>query len=217
MTEDEAQYDVVVHDVGGLLGTLVVPDGMSLRVPGDLTYNQADALMGYMWQRRDQMAWYIGDLLNATKDTEYYSQLLNESKFEVKTCQNYMRVAANVRANGRWENLRHGHHEAACALAPDEQDEWLKYASEGAWSVRRLRDELRDAGLIKAKEKTTKPTAIKCPHCDRWTFEGVPCMGCEVDVLNTAKAELIGLIVALEAKEISGPEALYQARSLSGG
>ncbi|MDY7038522.1 MAG: hypothetical protein SV375_20495, partial [Thermodesulfobacteriota bacterium] len=105
-------------------------------------------------------------------------------QYEKKTCQNYMRVSNNIRPNGRWPNLRHSHHEAVAALEPGLQDEWLSYTSEGGWSVARLRQELRDAGLIKTKEREKKPKTIKCPHCDRWTFEGVSCMGCERDRLD---------------------------------
>jgi len=158
----------------------VSENGMALNLPLHFEYSQADAVLSSLWTTKDLSQFYIGDLLNHVENMEYYSQLLDEKKYKKRTVDNCKRVARNVK--DRWENLSFDHHSSVSALEPEDQTKWLKYASEGAWTTAKLREELRDTGLITRQKRADKPKVITCPHCDRAAFEDIPCTGCMLDV-----------------------------------
>jgi len=174
----EKRPDVELVQISDFLST----DGMALQLPDHLRFSQADKMLDTLWKARDLSQFYIGDLLNHVENMEYYSQLLDATKYAKKTIDKFKRVAKNV--SGRWENLSFDHHDSVSGLDLDVQDSWLQAASEGNWTTAKVREELREAGLITRQKRSDKSKTIVCPHCDRLAFEDVPCEGCMRDVAD---------------------------------
>jgi hypothetical protein len=163
MTEQQAEYGT--PDAGNMeLSELVQQDGLALRPITALNLQQADYVLSTLWGVRERSQFYIGDLLNFCKATlgETYSQLIDETHYNIKTLQNFMWVSDRVRPNGRWENLSFDHHSSVAGLDPQLHDEWLSRAAEGGWSCRRLREEIRGP----KKDKGEKCFRVLCPHCN---------------------------------------------------
>jgi hypothetical protein len=180
MTEQQAEYGT--PDAGNMeLSELVQQDGLALRPITALNLQQADYVLSTLWGVRERSQFYIGDLLNFCKATlgETYSQLIDETHYNIKTLQNFMWVSDRVRPNGRWDTLTFDHHASCAALEPEEQDQWLELAAKGGWSCRRLREEIRGPKA----EKEPKPKVTRCPECTRWMVEGQECFGCAYDRL----------------------------------
>lgn len=166
MSEMQAEYGIAVPDVGNemQLTNLVKQDGMTLRPCRELTLPQAAYVLDTLWGVKERSQFYLGDLLNFCKETmgESYAQLVDETRYNIKTLQNYMWVCDRVRPNGRWDTLTFDHHSTVAKLDPEDQDRWLAMAAEGAWSARRLREEIRGP----RKEKEPKVYRIQCPECE---------------------------------------------------
>lgn len=157
-----------VPDVGTEIQTtdLVTYEGMALRPKRELAFQEAQYVLDTLYGTFERSQFYMGDLLNFCKSTmgEAYAQLIDETKYSIKTLQNFMWVASRVVADSRWDTLTFDHHASVARLDPDEQDRWLNMAAEGSWSARRLREELK--GPPKEKEPKYRKVKISCPECE---------------------------------------------------
>ena len=204
MEEQEEREIEVRPDVEMQISDMVSENGMALEVPINLKFSKADAILSILWKTKDLSQFYIGDLLRQVENQEYYSQLLDETRYAKKTVDKFKRVAENVRPDGRWGNLSFDHHDSVNALEPNDQDEWLKYASEGGWTTAKLREELREAGLIKSQKKPGKPKVITCPHCDKpiVEIEDEGCPWCQLMVVRNNLSAVVRKKIQQTLKDI---------------
>ena len=193
--ETAAEYRVAKSDIEMLP---LSPNGMGLMVPSDIGYSKAQAVADHLMVTGDLSKWYLGDLFNAVENKEFYSQLLDATKKSSHTINNYKRVAENIRPNGRWPNVSWSHHERVAKLHPDDQEKYLRDTSEGNWSVSRLDEELKNAGLIETKEREKKPKVTSCPHCDQYVIEGEePCPWCMLQVSDKRIEDLQAVLTEI--------------------
>jgi hypothetical protein len=81
-----------------------------------------------------------------------YQQVAEATGREVQTLYNYVWVMSKVDFSRRRENLTFGHYDAVARMSADEQERWLRRASDQGWTVKQLREEL--------KPKKTLPAGI---------------------------------------------------------
>jgi len=96
---------------------------------------------------------WIGDWINANWGRYEHGKYEEAEKlgYERKTLNKYQQVSKNIEFTLRRVNLSWTHHEMVAYLPPDKQSYWLNKAAENNWSVRELRDAIRD------KEKGESP------------------------------------------------------------
>jgi len=128
------------------------------------TFEQAQSITNTLDTMTKNIQWWVGDWLNYCESLwpEEWAQLLPDVGRTDKSMLNWKYVADRVRKNGRYENLSFSHHAIVAKMEPDEQDSWLAMASEGGWSEKRLRDEIKG----EPQEKPQKIRVVCCPHCD---------------------------------------------------
>jgi len=91
--------------------------------------------------------WLIGDWLNygERKYGEMYAQAMDETDYEKKTLKNAKWVAGRIEVSRRRDTLNFSIHAEVAKLEPEEQEYWLNEAVEQGYTVRGLRDAIRDA------------------------------------------------------------------------
>lgn len=102
------------------------------------------------------MQWWIGDWLNygEQKYGEMYAQALDKTNYEYETLAKLKQVSEKVEISNRLPILSWTHHFAIAYLEPDQQKEWLQKTVDNEWSVRELKDALKEE---------LKPEAIPLP------------------------------------------------------
>lgn len=142
---------------------LVKYDGLALRCQRKLTIDEFQYLLDMLYSTYERSQFYLGDLLNYAEDMlgEMYAQLLDSTKYKLKTLQNFKYVASNIRPKGRWEELSFSHHAEVAKLPPHEQDSWLQQAYEQKMSVSELRKAIKGEPI----RKPPKIIEARCPSC----------------------------------------------------
>lgn len=91
--------------------------------------------------------------------------------YDPKSLRNYAWVASRVQLSLRRDNLSYSHHELVAALEPDQQERWLRFASENRLSVEDLRMALRasrrtgEDAETSTDEDCCETVPLACPHC----------------------------------------------------
>jgi len=150
---------------------LVKYDGLALRCQRTLNIDEFQYVLDLLYDTWERSQFYLGDLLNYAEDMlgEVYAQLLDSTKYKLKTLQNMKWVAAQVRPSARYPELSWSHHSEVAKLPPPEQDSWLQQAHEQQMSV----SELRKAIKGEPAEKKKKVIEVRCPSCGHsfeWTI-----------------------------------------------
>ena len=96
--------------------------------------------IGKAWQ------WWVGDWLNygETRWGEKYAQAVDEG-LDYQAAADAAYVARAVEFSLRNENLSWNHHKAIAPLETSKQREWLEKAEANEWSVKELREQIREA------------------------------------------------------------------------
>ena len=130
------------------------------------TFDQAQEITNSLDAMTRNMQWWVGDWLNYCESLfpETWTQLLPDVGRANKSIMNWKYVADRVSKNGRYENLSFSHHAVVAKMESERQEHWLQMASEGGWTEKRLRDEIKG-------EAGDKPPKIQfvpcvCPECD---------------------------------------------------
>lgn len=104
-----------------------------------------------------------------------------------KTAGNWFRMGDRFTADLRLghKHLKASHYIAASQFKLPTEDaiRIIEAAEEGEWSVKGVEKAVKL--VMGVPEKVKKPKFIICPHCDRWTVEGLDCQGCQNDILIT--------------------------------
>lgn len=146
-----------------------------LKLPPDLTIQEATDLATFLGALRDWTAFAIGDLLLYSERAygEEFAQIAEATGRAAATLVNYRWVAEKVVPSRRRVNLSFSHHEAVAGMAPDGQREWLARAERERLSVVELREHVRHTRVpaeieppARAWEETV-PEVETCPTCGR--------------------------------------------------
>lgn len=121
--------------------------------------------------------WWIGDWVRygTSRWGEKYAEAARVTGYDVASLRNMAWVASRFDLSLRNDKLTWSHHVLLAPLEPDEQERWLRRASEERLSVADLRLELRalrdggressgDAAAV-ARDRGKAAEAAVCPHC----------------------------------------------------
>ena len=146
MSTDIVQYDEIQAMSHGpfratTIGLVVTED--------DVPYELWEAYGGAIRRVEGAIQWIIGDWLNygERKYGETYAQAMDETDMEYQALANYKWVAGQVEFSTRVENLSWTHHREVANMEPEEQEYWLNEAVEQGYTVRGLREAIRDERL----------------------------------------------------------------------
>jgi len=142
---------------------LVKYDGLALKCQRKLNIEEFQYVLDLLYDTWERSQFYLGDLLNYAENMlgEVYAQLLDSTKYKLKTLQNMKYVANNILPASRWEELSFSHHAEVAKLEPGLQFSWLQQAHEQQMSV----SELRKAIKGEPAEKKKKVINVRCPSC----------------------------------------------------
>jgi len=159
-----------VTDLVPTLGQLAIP-GVEVSRTGlrfldpDLPYETWAEILRAAAEHHSFAKFAVGDALAFGEKAygERFAQAVGATGLAEQTLTNWSYVCRQVARSRRRENLRFSHHAEVASLEPAEQDEWLDTAETNGWSVRELRDRLRDARP--PRRTTSEP---------RWTGDEPP-------------------------------------------
>lgn len=113
---------------------------------GDVTYEELETALFVLGRMRDATAFGIGDgiIFGLERFGEAAAQIAEATGRSPDTIARFVRVAGSIWRSRRHPALSWSHHElvARQRYSPEEQDEWLRRADEGRWSVGDLRSML---------------------------------------------------------------------------
>jgi len=136
-------------------------DRVSLSIPEDITLDESLDFWAFLLDLHSRIQWLIGDFLVFAENRQWgetYAKKAEEFGYTVESLYNMASVCRRVEFSRRREKLTFGHHDAVAALDPDDQTNWLLQAEDNGWSVRDLRQAIRDGKLISAtNERTALP------------------------------------------------------------
>lgn len=132
----------------------------ALVLPPDTPYNQCEALAAMFGQLHRTSAWLIGDLLNHIERAygETYAQAAEATGLSKGTLMNYTSVCSHIPRSRRRASVPFSTHAEVAYLPPEEQEDWLKKASQNQWT----KAELRAARLESLPSTLVECT---CPTC----------------------------------------------------
>lgn len=124
----------------------------ALVVLDNLPYRQAERLARGIGFFHDASKWWLGDFALFADDAfgeDRIAQLMEATGRSYHTIENYRWVSSKVAIPRRRAGISHSSHAEIASLSPDEQTEWLDKTEEKGWSVRELRDALREAKKLR--------------------------------------------------------------------
>ena len=136
----------------------------------DVDMRVADAAMNWLQEGRviakehSGHQWLVADwLLRGEIDERVYKKTMYADAatifqpYSPKTLKEWAYVARSIQRPFRMDGLSFGHHQVVAALAPPEQERWLKKAKESALTVKALRD------AVAAERKATAGVEVHFP------------------------------------------------------
>ena len=114
--------------------------------------------------------WWIGDWLRYGNEAfgERYVRAARITGYGVQTLMNMVYVASRFQMDRRRERLSWSHHAEVAALEPADQDRWLERAEAERFSVRCLREEMRQEQRLRSAESKgarSPRDEMVCPEC----------------------------------------------------
>jgi hypothetical protein len=122
--------------------------------------------------------WWLGDWIRygTTRWGEKYKEAARITGYDVQSLRNIAYVAGRIETSRRRDDLTWSHHAEVCALAPEQQDDWLQQAAAQRMSVADLRFELRSVRRLEgesAERAKAEAKVVTCPECEhRFTMPG---------------------------------------------
>ena len=117
----------------------------SLQLPEGLSFTEWEAVGRTLDRIRESVHWWRGDWLRYGERTygERYSRVLDPGAGNYQTLANDAWVAGKIGLSLRRENVPWSHHKEIAPLQPDEQADFLDQTEHHGWSVRELRERIR--------------------------------------------------------------------------
>jgi hypothetical protein len=127
------------------LGSSAFVTRSGLRLPRQMSFDKWVGIGDYLSTVCSSSAWCLGDWLVYGEATfnGRYRDAIKLTSLDYQTLRNHAWVARRFPLSRRRDMLSFTHHTEVAALAEPEQDFWLCKAEENAWSVKRLRREVR--------------------------------------------------------------------------
>lgn len=144
-----AQQSVFTVDAEGLVdfGNFTISKIGVENVAERATENQWWDLLKRLLRLNERTQVIVGDLLliGEQKWGRTYELVAAETGYSKATLRNCRYVMDKVHLSRRRDTLTFGHYAAVASLAPEIQARWLERAAKEYWSVKWLRDEIREA------------------------------------------------------------------------
>ncbi|MEZ0115623.1 hypothetical protein ABH920_009664 [Catenulispora sp. EB89] len=137
------------RDLGGALDTSTFITRRGLRLPRRMAFEKWVGIGNYLSGVMSASSWCLGDWLvyGEATFTGRYRDAIELTSLDYQTLRNHAWVARSFPMSRRRDRLSFTHHAEVAALPEPEQDFWLLKAEQHAWSVKRLRREVR-ASLV---------------------------------------------------------------------
>lgn len=126
---------------------------VSLHLPDEFPYDQAESLAAYWGVQSRGLQWWIGDLLNEAERRygHEYAQLAEATGLSEGALQRRMYVCREVPVKRRRAGLPFSVHLAVASLGARDQERWLKVAAEEQLTAAVLRERIK--GVTKEREQ----------------------------------------------------------------
>lgn len=126
---------------------------LSLTLPADLSYETFERLGGMLGQLHAASKWWLADWIAWGEGTygERVYQAVSATGLSDHTVRLYAAVAGRVAPDRRRANVPFSVHQEVAALDAEQQERWLALAAEKGYTVKTIRELLRDEGLIVAR------------------------------------------------------------------
>lgn len=132
-----------------------------LLLPKRISFDNWMGLGSYLSGIYSSSAWCLGDwlLYGEASFNGRYKDAIALTALDYQTLRNHAWVARSFPLSRRRDTLSFTHHAEVASLAEPEQDFWLRKAEENAWSVKRLRREVKLSMLERTNDEL-KPGAL---------------------------------------------------------
>jgi len=139
----------------------------SLQLPEGLSFTEWEAVGRTLDRLRESVHWWRGDWLRYGERTygERYSRVLDPGAGTYQTLANDAWVAGKIGLSLRRENVPWSHHKEIAPLQPDEQAAFLDQTEHHGWSVRELRERIRQHKRL--PPPAPRAPGVKIPE-DQW-------------------------------------------------
>lgn len=133
------------RDLGSALDTSTFITRRGLRLPGRMAFEKWLGIGNYLSEVMSASSWCLGDWLvyGEATFTGRYRDAIELTSLDYQTLRNHAWVARSFPMSRRRDRLSFTHHAEVAGLPEPEQDFWLLKAEQHAWSVKRLRREVR--------------------------------------------------------------------------
>lgn len=156
----------------------------ALVLPPDLPYDQYEALMAMLCDKRDKIQWLIGDLIIYGEKVygETYAQAEAVTGLAYQTLANYASICSRIPRSRRRARVKFSTHALVASMSPEDQKKWLKLADENRWTRSQLHDEIfpeaKYQSVAAANGAEILPPEVKdhvcqCPACGRYHMDDV--------------------------------------------
>jgi hypothetical protein len=144
--KDAARDD---KDLSSALDTSTFITRRGLRLPRRMAFEKWVGIGNYLSGVMSASSWCLGDWLvyGEATFTGRYRDAIELTSLDYQTLRNHAWVARSFPMSRRRDRLSFTHHAEVAALPEPEQDFWLLKAEQHAWSVKRLRREVRSSLL----------------------------------------------------------------------
>jgi hypothetical protein len=130
-------------------GELTIPDIISFTRTGiqfhtQLSHKEWEEVGKFLGRLNTSIQWIVGDWIAYGEVVygETYEQASKLVRRSVKTLQNWCYVCSSVEISRRREDLSFTHHTYVAALSPEDQEHFLKLASNNRLSVKKLNEQI---------------------------------------------------------------------------
>src|SRR5262245_2726857 len=125
---------------------------VGLLVEGEPSYEEWEHARKSLSLADSSVHWWIGDWLNYGQRAygQKFAQALEETEFNYDTLQADKWVSQRIEMLRRRNNLSWSHHREVAALEPVEQDELLEAAVSGKWTLKQLREAVKEKKILTA-------------------------------------------------------------------
>lgn len=149
-----ALAEVTVSNTAEQIHLFNLPPGseateVQLKLPKKLRYDEWEQVTDGLIKAESSSQWLIGDSLLYGRERfgEQYAQVIDVQKLkrtDEATIRGYLWVSENVKPDNRRVGLRWYHHKEVAKFDPEIQAAWLERAETLKWTVRELRQHIRE-------------------------------------------------------------------------
>lgn len=178
----------------------------SLKFKREVTKEQWGQVFSGLKTIEGCVQFWIGDCLKYREQKwGMYEDVVEEGSRELKTIQNIKYVSDSVESSRRREDLSFTHHSEVAPLEPQKQEEYLQKAVDNDWTVRELRDAIKEDKIAALPKQELPEGKFNVIYADPpWQFSN---SGLNESAENTyASTMATEDICAMPIKELTTPD-----------